>query len=194
MMYQSYLIHKKAKQMNKVILIILIILFISCNNVKQKDIDNSIVKENSSMNQINGSINNDSIKVKSIDTNDTANYNDSQNSNYMFSNEEDIEFEDADEFYNQFKLDPIFRSQRVEDPLRYESIQEEDTIKSFINGFVFTFDELYESKEVIYTFKKINSHTFVIIEQVEDTGIYLTYVFIIKKNHWYLHKIIDSST
>lgn len=175
--------------MKKGFLIILIFFLISCNNANQK------VIENSSMNQINCSINNDSIKVKSNEIIEIANDKDSQNSSDIFSNEEDIEFEDVDDFFNQFKLDPLFRSQRIEDPISYETISEEDdTVKSLINGFVFTFDELYESKEVIYTLKKINSHTFIIIQQVEDTGIYIKYVFIIKNNHWYLHKILDSST
>lgn len=187
--YNNFKIHKKNKSMKKGFLIILFFFLISCNNANQK------VIENSSMNQINCSINNDSIKVKTNEIIEIANENDSQNSSDIFSNEEDIEFEDVDEFFNQFKLDLLFRSQRIEDPLSYETISEEDdTVKSLINGFVFTFDELYESKEVIYTLKKINSHTFIIIQQVEDTGIYIKYVFIIKNNHWYLHKILDSST
>ncbi|UTA66525.1 DUF4348 domain-containing protein [Emticicia sp. 21SJ11W-3] len=104
--------------------------------------------------------------------------------------------ESFDDFFHRFSRDSVYQNSRIKFPLLViiDDIDEKEqkliTQKDW--GF---FDIAKLSKpKYIQTVEKINSQEYHLTIQMEDTGVYVVYVFKREKNSWMLTQMIDSST
>jgi hypothetical protein len=121
----------------------------------------------------------------------------SQESNQAkITNNLNVKEELFNDFLKKFSKDSVFQNSRIKFPLLSES--EDDSGKSeknFIQQKDWGFSDLTKLRKPKYiqSVKEITKYEYHLILQVEDTGVYVIYVFKKDKNKWILSQIIDDS-
>ncbi|PLK44822.1 DUF4348 domain-containing protein [Emticicia sp. TH156] len=119
-----------------------------------------------------------------------------ESANKIVSKGMNLKEESFDDFFHSFSRDSVFQNSRIKFPLLViiDDIDEKEqkliTQKDW--GF-FGIAKLSKPK-YIQTVEKINSQEYHLTIQMEDTGVYVVYVFKREKNSWMLTQMIDSST
>jgi hypothetical protein len=107
------------------------------------------------------------------------------------------EVENFDIFFDKFQKDSIFQKDRIIFPLKYFTY--DTKTDSFSEEFInkkewkyFDFSKLPENylRKII----KISDDEFKYNIQIEDTGVYVDYIFKIHNGKWYLVEVNDKST
>lgn len=115
------------------------------------------------------------------------------------------DIEDFDAFFKKFSQDSIFQKNRTKFPLKiayYEDVTESEdltiryTREMETAPIDFTKDALAMNKETDkFTFKIEKTADGMIYKRIGyDNGIYISYVFSLSGNSWFLSEIIDEST
>lgn len=113
------------------------------------------------------------------------------------------EIENFDAFFERFSKDSVFQKERTKYPLKiayYEDIDEDLSVryaKETESAYTdFTADTLAINKKTDrFTFKIEKTDTKIIYKRVGyDNGIYISYIFSLFGNSWFLSEIRDEST
>ncbi len=111
--------------------------------------------------------------------------------------------ENFDVFFKKFSQDSIFQKKRIKFPLKtayYEDVTEDMTVhyvkETEITYIDFTKDALAINKETDkFTFKIEKTTNGMIYKRIGyDNGIYISYIFSLSGNSWFLSEIKDEST
>lgn len=113
--------------------------------------------------------------------------------------------ENFDTFFKKFSQDSVFQKKRTKFPLKiayYEDVTESEdltvryTKETETPSIDFTKDALAMNKETDkFTFKIEKTANGMIYKRIGyDNGIYISYIFLLSGNSWFLSEIIDEST
>lgn len=123
--------------------------------------------------------------------------NNSKKKKLVGINKNIIKKEVFDGFFVKFNNDSIFQFSRIIYPLKNEIYDTESG--QYSNEYIkrenwkyFNFTKL--PKSYIMTLNKLKNDNNIINIQIDDTGINIDYYFTLKRDKWFLVKIIDHST
>jgi len=102
--------------------------------------------------------------------------------------------ESFDQFYEKFKSDSVYQVSRIVFPLPVETYDTdvEGVVKSAIDEKEWGFMSFNEKRYIL----KVESaaDTTKVNIQIEDTGVFVDYLFTLVDNKWKLVKVVDQST
>lgn len=107
------------------------------------------------------------------------------------------EKENFDIFFDQFRRDSVFQNDRIIFPL-INLLLNTDTMlyeERLLNQKEWGFVDLTKlPKNYLERITKLSDDEYIYNIQIEDTGVYVNYIFKIYNNKWFLVKIKDHST
>lgn len=104
--------------------------------------------------------------------------------------------ESFDTFFERFSSDSVFQKSRVNFPLNMEvyDVGADSTTTPVIKANEWSFFNIKAlGKKYIFKTRKDNNR-YILTAQIEDTGVYVEYIFDLRESKWTLVKIIDEST
>lgn len=109
-----------------------------------------------------------------------------------------IKAETFETFFEKFSTDSVFQKSRIHFPLATETydIDAEKSIPSTIEAGkweFFNIKEIRQDKKNIYNIRK-EKDQYILNGQIEDTGVYVDYIFEQQEWRWVMVKIVDQST
>lgn len=116
-----------------------------------------------------------------------------------------VDVENFDAFFKKFSQDSVFQKKRTKFPLKtayYEDVTESEDLKVHYVKEIetvaidFTKDAVAMNKETDkFTFKIEKTANGMIYKRIGyDNGIYISYIFSLSGNSWFLSEILDEST
>lgn len=104
--------------------------------------------------------------------------------------------ESFDDFFKRFEGDPKFQKRRIQFPLKYITINDDDSNSiKYIQKTTWKYSRVFTtggSKRIIRK-KLINASTMEVRLQVHDTGFEMDFTFVKKNNLWWLSVVRDES-
>jgi hypothetical protein len=99
------------------------------------------------------------------------------------------EMEDFIFFFNKFKEDSFFQTQRVDKPLILLIVDEENIEKTNKLVNYVSFNQKDWDGKIVLKFENIAKDTVNVILGLEDTGVHIEHLFVNRRNKWYLYQI-----
>ena len=106
----------------------------------------------------------------------------------------DEEIERFDKFFEKFAHDTFFQKIRTILPLKIFNLSDGEIVRESKVIPSFSFDDKSLGGKVLLEVHKRGPKKVSLLLQVEDTGIYIEFYFVLNRKKWYLQSIRDSST